>query len=218
MQNNTSQHISKAAAIGADALERDLLVDIGEQAIVAGIVAGLDGMVKQGKESYEAYKNGEQEGSEIFVEVITTGAKKAAGGSMRAAAAIGLKEGVREVSKRLGWRSLWRLTIRHSQAVTAIAFGVVDQSWDTIKLANGQLTERDYKINTLKNVGSTGGAIGGAATGAAIGSVVPGVGTTLGTVLGAYLGSYGASEGLRSLGEQWLEKEDTDKESDSSNP
>lgn len=210
--NKLPQQFLVSEAVDA-AIDKGLVVEIGQTAVVQAIVSGVDGMVREGSAHMDAFKKGEIEGTEIAVKVIRTGAQKAAAGGAKTAMALGLKEGVREISKRMGWRGLWRASIRHSHVFTAVAFGVIDQGWSTVKWANGQIDGKAYQLDTAQNLGATGGAIGGAAAGAMLGSVIPGVGTTLGTVLGAYLGSHGGSIGGRSFLEKWMEEENQGKSS-----
>ena len=190
------------------ALDRGILLDIGETAAVSAIVSGINGMVKEGQEGFAKMEEGKIDNRELTVRVIRTGAKNAATAGAKAAMAVSIKEGVRAISRKLGWRAVWRVSIKYNNAFTAIAFGMVDQGFSTVKWVNGSLSDREYKIDTLQNIGGAGGAIGGAATGAALGSVVPGVGTTMGAVLGAYLGSQGGSSGGKKLGEDWFPEEE----------
>ncbi len=198
-------HIARSVVILEDAIDKGLIIEIGETAAVSAVMAGINGMVKEGQSNMEKLQNGEINGKELTVKVIRTGAKDAATGGAKAALALSVKEGIRAISKRMGWRGLWKLSIKHSHAFTAIAFGMVDQGWSTARWVNGNLSDKDFGVDTFQNVGATSGAIGGAATGAALGSVIPGVGTTIGAVLGAYLGSHGGSQGGRAIGIQIFE-------------
>ena len=194
------------------AIDKGLLLDIGEVATVQAIIYGLDGMYKAGVEHSPSYKKGDIGTSELVVKVVWTGGNRAAIGGAKTALALGLKEGIREVSKRMGWRTLWKASIKHSSVFTAVAYGVVDQSWSTLKYASGSLSNKDFKIESWQNLGSTGGAIGGAATGAAIGSIIPGIGTTVGAVMGGLLGSHGGSVSGRAMAEKYYEDEVNSKE------
>ncbi len=184
------------------AIDKGLIIEIGETAAVSAVMSGINGMVKEGQDNMVKLQNGEIGGRELTVKVIRTGAKDAATGGAKAALALSVKEGIRAISKRMGWRGLWRLSIKHSHAFTAVAFGMVDQGWCTVRWMNGDLQDKDFGIDTFQNIGATSGAIGGAATGAALGSVIPGVGTTVGAILGAYLGSHSGSQGGRAIGVQ----------------
>jgi len=203
---NNNSHIARATVMVSDTLDKGLIIEIGETAAVSAIMAGINGMVKEGQENMERLHKGEIDNKELTVRVIRTGAKTAATGGAKAALALSVKEGIRAISKRMGWRGLWRISIRHSHAFTAVAFGLVDQSWSTVRWVRGDMSDKDFGIDTFQNVGSTSGAIGGAATGAALGSVIPGVGTTVGALLGAYLGSQGGGHGGRTIGIQVFEE------------
>lgn len=189
------------------AIDRGLLLDIGETAMVSAVVNGINSMVKEGQVCMNKMNEGEIDNKEMIVRVVQTGGKSAATAGAKAAMAVSVKEGIRAISRKAGWRQLWRVSIKYNNAFTAIAFGMVDQSFSTVKWLRGNLDERQFKIDTLQNIGAATGSIGGAATGAAVGSVVPGVGTTIGAVLGAYLGSQGGSEGGKKLGEDWFPEE-----------
>ncbi len=190
------------------ALDKGLLLDMGETAMVSAVVNGINGMVKEGQDCMHKMNEGEIDNKEMIVRVIKTGGNKALNAGAKAGMAVGVKEGIRAISRRAGWHNLWRVSIKYNNAFTAIAFGMVDQSFSTVKWLRGNMDERQFKIDTLQNVGAATGSIGGAATGAAIGSVVPGVGTTIGAVFGAYLGSQGGSEGGKKLGEDWFPQEE----------
>ena len=189
-------------------LDKGLLLDIGETAVVSAVVSGINGMVKEGQECMNKLNEGEMDNKEMVVRIVRTGGKNAATAGAKAAMAVSIKEGVRAISRRVGWRQLWRVSIKYNNAFTAIAFGMVDQGFSTYKWVNGKLSDREFKIDTLQNMGAASGSIGGAATGAAIGSIVPGVGTTMGAVMGAYLGSQGGSSGGKKLGEDWFPEEE----------
>jgi phage tail tape-measure protein len=103
-----------------------------------------------------------------------------------------VKKVLRAGAEKAGKESLKKFA--GSNPAGAVAFGVVDQIFDTAKLLTGDIDGKEYKKKTKKNVASTGGAIAGAETGAAIGSMIfPGVGTLIGGFIGGMLGSSVAS-------------------------
>ncbi|MEO0469799.1 MAG: hypothetical protein AAF206_09280 [Bacteroidota bacterium] len=174
-------------------------MDIAFQAAVMAAIEGVNGMVKEGLNSYDDYKEGKIGQVEYTNRVLDKGGKAAFRTGSRTAAALTLREGAKAVSNRLGSEFLKRFA--RSGAMSAICFGAVDQGIDTYKWQKGELTEQQYKISTVKNFGGTGGAIGGAAIGATLGSVVPAIGTALGAMIGGMLGAAGGAEGGQSLGE-----------------
>lgn len=174
--------------------------EIGLNAVASAVIAGINGMAKEGAKSYEDFKAGKIDQTQMTFRVVSKGTEQALKGGARTASGLAISEGAKHVlKKRFGEAVLKRLT-RHN-AVTAFAFFVVDQSADTYKLFQGQIQSDQYKINTLSNLGTTGGSIGGAAAGAVLGSVVPGLGTAVGAMLGGMLGAMSGNAGGQSLGE-----------------
>ena len=103
-----------------------------------------------------------------------------------------VKKGFKAGAEKAGKESLKKFA--GSNPAGAVAFGVVDQIFDTAKLLTGNIDGEEYKKNTKKNIASTGGTIAGAEAGAAIGSMIfPGVGTLIGGFIGGILGSSAAS-------------------------
>ncbi|MDX2249113.1 MAG: hypothetical protein SF052_20165 [Bacteroidia bacterium] len=175
-------------------------MEIGLNAVASAVIAGINGMAKEGARSFEDYKAGKIDQTQLTFRVVSKGTEQALKGGTRTASGLALSEGAKHVlKKRFGEAVLKRFT-RHN-ALTAFAFFVVDQSADTFKLFRGEIQSDQYKVNTLSNIGTTGGSIGGAAAGAVLGSVVPGLGTAVGAMLGSMLGAMSGSAGGQSLGE-----------------
>ena len=180
-------------------------LEIGAQALSSAVIGGLQGMIREGSDSFEALRSGKIDQKQFTYRVIRKGSESAVKQGSKALAAMSLREGMIYAAKRMGSGSLLR-AMRSGSAV-AVCFGVVDQAVDTYRYTRGEVDKASYQVRTSENVGSTGGAIGGALAGAAIGSVVPGVGTMMGAVMGMLGSASGASLG-RSLGEKWFGKKE----------
>lgn len=178
---------------------------IASQALTMAIINGLNSMTREGYERYAAYDAGKIEFTEFVSEVIKKGGSSAAVSGVKTVGALYVKEGIDQLAKRFGKNALRRFA--NSYAATAVAFGVVDQGYDTFRWVGGQLSDRDYKVSTAQNVGATGGAIGGAAAGATIGSFIPFLGTGIGAILGGMMGGYAGAEQAKSWGETYFEPE-----------
>ncbi|MEZ4828080.1 MAG: hypothetical protein R3C61_17620 [Bacteroidia bacterium] len=208
--NNPSSHFSKPLSnvINVRILDGDELpeipipvsFEIGLNAIASAVLSGINGMAKEGAKSYEEYKAGKIDQTQLTYRVVSKGTETALKGGARTASGLALSEGAKHVLKKRFGEAVLRRFTRHN-ALTAFAFFVVDQSADTYKLFQGQIQSEQYKVNTLTNLGTTGGSIGGAAAGAVLGSVVPGLGTAVGAMLGSVLGAMSGSAGGQSLGE-----------------
>lgn len=169
------------------------------------ILGGMQGMMKEGVDSYPDYSSGKIDQNQYTYRVFVKGTQTAITSGSKTVVALGVKEGAKVVAKKIGKESIMRFA--RSNAMTAIAFGLVDQGTDTYKWSQGQMSESDFKIKTSENVGSTSGSIGGAAIGAILGSVVPGLGTGAGAAIGYMAGMLGASGGAslgKSVGEYFF--------------
>ncbi|MEL6589870.1 MAG: hypothetical protein AAFQ68_07320 [Bacteroidota bacterium] len=177
---------------------------------VSGVIDGLTGMVREGIVCIEEYREGKISQSEVIDRVYSKGVLYGS----RTTVALSFREGAKAAATRFGQEWMKRLT--RSNAMTSIAYGMVDQSIDTYKWKKGQLSEVQYKVSTVKNIGSTGGAIGGVMIGTMIGSVVPGPGSMLGAMLGGMIGGMYGAEGGKNVGEAVFgpdpEAKDNDKE------
>ena len=185
--------------------------EIAFSAATNAILGGINMMIKEGMNSYEDYASGKIDQKQYTYRVMVKGSAAAAKSGGKTVVALSLKEGVKVFAKKLGAEGFKRFA--RSNAMTAIAFGVVDQGADTYKYYKGELNESQYKINSSENLGGTGGAIGGAAVGAMLGSVVPGLGTGAGALLGSLMGMLGAAGGAtmgKSIGENLFGEHATD--------
>lgn len=162
---------------------------------IMGALDGITGMIREGIVCFDEYRGGKITQSEVIDRVYSKGVLY----GTRTFAALSFKEGAKVVTQKLGTEWLKRLS--RSNAMTSIAYGLVDQGIDTYKWKNGNLNEVQYKVSTVKNVGSTGGAIGGMVVGTMIGSVVPGPGTMLGAMIGGMLGGMYGAQGGQNVGE-----------------
>ncbi|MEM7370932.1 MAG: hypothetical protein AAF587_20120 [Bacteroidota bacterium] len=180
--------------------------DILLKAVADAFGSGMNGMMKEGIESFQDFRKGKIDEKQYTYRVVYKGTQAAVKGGSRTAAALGLSEGAKRlIVKKFGEEALRRLG--KYNFVTSMAFGIIDQGTHTYQYANGQLPARDFKIKSVENVGGTGGAISGAAAGAMIGSAFPGLGTVAGAMLGYAFAVMGAMSGAslgKSLGEQWF--------------
>jgi hypothetical protein len=192
--------------------EFPFLADLGINAASAAVMSGLNAMMKEGGESIEAWRNGKINETQFTYRVIHKGTNAAMKNGVRTGSALVLNEGVsRAITRAWGHALLKRLNRYNS--ITAICFGLVDQTTHTVQWFQGKLDGREFKIKSVENVGSTGGAISGAAAGAMIGSIVPGLGTGSGAVVGYLCATFGAMSGAkagRSLAEKWFPGDDDD--------
>lgn len=185
------------AGVRDKTLMKSNIQDIGTQAGYAAALTAVVSAACELKDAYGSYKKGKISGKQYTSRVIQSGSKNAAKAAVKTASALAIKEGVKQAAKATGKTAMKR--VAGSNAVTAVAFGIVEQMGDTILYASGKIDKRTYHKNTLENAGSTGGAVAGAATGAAIGSVVPVVGTAVGAMVGGMIGSIGGGMGLKRL-------------------
>jgi len=186
---------------GANVRSRNLLAsnmtDIGHQAAGSAVTTALLSAAGECIDSYGDYRKGRIGHSQYAGRIARTAGTQAAKSGIKTASALALKEGAKQAAKASGKTALKR--VMGSNAVTAVAFGIVEQAADTIAYANGSIDKQTYKKNTARNAGSTGGAIGGAVAGAAVGSIVPVVGTAVGAAIGGMLGSIGGGFGASKL-------------------
>lgn len=178
---------------------------IANQALTIAILNAVNTIGREGYERYEAYNEGEITMGEFAGTVAQKGAKSAAISGTKTIAALYLREGLEELAKRIGKNSFRRFA--NSYSGTAVAFGIVDQGYDTYRWVGGQISDREYKVSSVQNAGATGGAIGGSIAGAAIGSVVPFLGTGIGAIIGGLFGGYGGAGAGRDWGEKLFEPE-----------
>jgi len=175
--------------------------------VFSALLSGLSGLSQEIQLHFEAFSKGEISGTEYAARIAKAGSERAAFGGAKAVAAFSMQEVVKAMSDKWG-RELFKRFAR-SNVMTMLAFGAVDQSIDTYKYAQGDLSLRNYKVNSAANAGSASGAVAGGAAGALLGSVVPGLGTFLGATIGGYFGSYGGSLAARSFAESWFPEEET---------
>lgn len=198
------EHKSYDAPELPDEIQLPLSADIALRAAAEAFSSLMNGMMKEGIESFHEYKQGKIDQKQYTYRVVKKGTQAAVKGGTRTAAALSLSEGARRlIAKKFGQEVVKRFG--KYNVLTSVAFGLVDQGTNTYKLFNGQLPERDYKIKSVENVGGTGGAISGAAAGAVIGSAFPGMGTAFGAMLGYAFAVMGAMSGAslgKTLGEQ----------------
>lgn len=94
--------------------------------------------------------------------------------------------------------------VLRSNAVTAAACFLVDQSIDTAHLMRGKIDKGEYRRRSAENTGGALGGLGGAATGASLGTLLcPGLGTTIGGIVGGLIGGIG---GARKSGQVFKKK------------
>jgi hypothetical protein len=183
--------------------------DIMIKACADAIGSTMNGMMREGVESFEEYKAGKIDEKQYTYRVVYKGTQAGVKGGTRTAAALGLSEGVKRlIAKQFGKEALRRLG--RINLVTSLAFGVVDQTYHAYDFYQGKLSSVDFKVKSVENAGGTGGAISGAAVGAMLGSAVPGLGTATGAMLGYMMAVIGGMSGAsfgKSLGEQWFQDE-----------
>lgn len=189
------------------------LVEIGQTATLAGAAGAAVGAVTEAWHHREHVKTGSIERGEYVARVARGGVSGGVSTAGRTAAAMGLKEGGKALARRLGSEGLRRFV--GSNAGTALAFGVVEQTVSTTRWVRGRIDDRTYVATSAQTLGSTGGALGGASAGAALGSLVPGLGTAVGALVGGVAGAIGGSVGGRKLGARvvarvWGADEDED--------
>ncbi|MDP5171475.1 MAG: hypothetical protein NWR72_14615 [Bacteroidia bacterium] len=188
-------------------------LEIGAQAVSSAILGGINGMVREGMDQFEAYQTGKLDHKQYTYRIVRKGSEAAMKQGSKAVAALTMRQGLIFAAKKMGAKRL--LVFAKGSAMISVAYGVVDQGVDTYKYFQGELKEVEFKVQTSQNVGSTGGAIGGAAMGALLGSAVPG----LGTVMGAFLGMLGSASGAslgKAIGEKWFIEEENTSSSDHS--
>jgi hypothetical protein len=202
--------------------ELPFLADLGINAASAAMMSGLNAMMKEGGASIEEWRNGKIDEVQFTYRVIHKGTNAAVKNGVRTGSALALNEGAsRAIAK--AWGKAFLKRVNRYNTLTAVCFGVVDQTTHTVQWFRGKLDVREYKIKSVENVGSTSGAIGGAAAGAMMGSIVPGLGTGSGALLGyvfATLGAMSGAKAARSLGEKWFpgDEDDDNDNSSSSRP
>ncbi len=198
--------------------ELPFLADLGINAASAALMSGFNAMVKESGESIEDWRSGKINETQFTYRIIHKGTDAAMKNGIRTGSALALNEGVsRAIAK--AWGKAFLKRANRYNTLTAICFGVVDQTTHTVQWFQGKLDEREYKLKSVENVGGTGGAIGGAAAGAMVGSIIPGLGTGSGALLGYVFATFGAMSGAkaaRSLGEKWFPGDDDDNDKPSS--
>ncbi len=180
------------------------LKDISNQAVNAAAVSVAIEAGVAAVQNFNDLKEGYISGQEFTLKVAKTAAKSSVKAGGKTASALLIKEGGKMVAKSIGKEGLKKAA--GSNAATGVAFGLVEQGLDTIKLASGEIDSSTYAKKTIENVGSTGGAIGGAMYGAALGSVIPIVGTAIGAAVGGLIGGIGGggiANGFCSLFDWW---------------
>ncbi len=172
--------------------------NITHHAGVAGAASAVTNAAKEAYEHLDAVRSGEMDKVEYAAKVAGKGAKTGASNAGKTVAALGLNEVGKEVARRVGGEGLKR--IASSNVATAVAFGVVEQTVNTVQYARGNIDDKEYGTRSVQNVGATGGALAGASAGAVVGSVVPVVGTVIGAFLGGVAGAVAGSIGGRKIG------------------
>lgn len=179
-------------------LLKNNMKDVGGQAVTSGAISGVVGAATAAEGNLEEYRNGSIDGAEFTARIAVAGAESCAVSAVKTAAALGIKEGGKQVAQKVGQEGLKK--IAGSNAMTNVAFGAVEQVCDTAKLFNGDIDGKEYAKRTVSTAASTYGGIEGAALGATIGSAVPVVGTVVGAVVGGIIGSVGGGAVGRLLG------------------
>ena len=185
-------------------------IPLGASIAISGVIDGITGMIREGVYGFEDFRSGKITESELIDRVYDKGVFSGS----RTAGALSLREAFKLAGKKLGNETLKRITRSH--AMTSVAFGLVDQGIDTYKYKTGSIDDRQYKVSTVKNVGTTSGSIGGIAVGSMIGSAVPVVGTLVGGMLGGMIGGMYGGQGGQNLGEAIFGKDPN--ESDDATP
>jgi len=183
-----------------------ILADIGLNAASAAVMSGLSSLMREGGQNLEEWRAGKIDEKQFTYRMVHKATDAAVTNGVRTGSALVLSEGAKKAILKLWGQAVLKRATRYN-ALTAICFGLVDQSKHTYQLAKGTLDKRQYKIKSVENVGGTGGAISGAAAGAVLGSVVPGLGTGAGAMLGYLMAMFGASSGAamgKNLGEKWF--------------
>ncbi len=170
-------------------------VPMGLSIALTGVIDGITGMIREAVTCFDEYREGKITESDAIDRVYHKGLFSGS----RTCAALSVREGAKMAGAKLGGEVLKKVT--RSNAMTYIAYGLVDQSIDTYRLQSGDIDDRQYKVSTVKNVGTTSGAIGGIALGTMIGSAVPVVGTMIGGMVGGMLGGMYGAQGGQNLGE-----------------
>jgi hypothetical protein len=176
---------------GARVPNKDLLQgnlqDIGHSATLAGGAGIVFGAGAAALQNFTSLTDGEITTTQYVGRVAEAGARSGVEATLKTGAALGLKEVAKATAKAVGSQPLRQLA--GSNPGTAVAFGVVEQTLDTVQFCRGKIDGAEFGQRSLGNVGGTGGAIAGAAAGAALGSAVPVVGTVIGGVIGGLFGA-----------------------------
>ncbi|MEO0899175.1 MAG: hypothetical protein AAFY71_22375 [Bacteroidota bacterium] len=190
------------------------IIEIPIGAASAALITGIQAAMQEGNNSMQEWRDGKINEAQYTNRIVHKGTQGAMKGGIRTAGAIGLSQGLRmAITKKWGEQVLKRLT--RFNFLGSVCYGIVDQTSHTIQLFSGNLNQRDYKVKSVENVGSTGGAIGGAALGSVLGSVVPGLGTGTGMLIGGMLSMMGAMGGAnvgKQIGEEWFPHEEGNKQ------
>lgn len=203
--NVSSTRTTRAADnAGADVPNKDLLKnnlqDIGKCSVAAVGVGAAVGALVEAKRSWSEYSDGQIDGLDYAGRIGKSAAETGVGAGARTVVALGVKEASKQIAARAGLEAVRR--VAGSNVGTAVAFTAVEQAWDTVRLARGQIDVSQYGEKTVQNAGSSGGALGGALGGAAIGTALfPGVGTAIGGLIGGIGGGISGS-----LAGGWLGK------------
>ena len=176
--------------------------DIGNMAQSAATTGAVIGSVVTAVSEFSDLQTGKIDTVEYGMRVGKAAVVSAIDSGTRTAGALAIKEGGKQIAKQIGTESAKRLA--GSNVATAVAFGVVDQVWQTGKFITGDIDGAEYGKNTAQNVGSTAGAIAGAETGAALGTCFcPGIGTAIGAGVGGLVGAIGGGALGRGLASWW---------------
>ena len=188
ISSSTTKRVADNA--GVKVRDNDLLTSnlrgVGQAGVVAGGLGGLTHGVLAAYNHRDKLKR--KEIGQYAKAVSSQAAKGAVTSGAKTVAALGLKEGAKLAAQQVGSQALKRAA--GSNPATAVAFGVVELSYNAARYAKGDLNAQELVVASAQTVGSTSGAITGAAAGAAIGSVVPLVGTAIGAGVGGFVGGF----------------------------
>jgi outer membrane lipoprotein SlyB len=153
-----------------------------------------------------AVVDGERSTGRLASEAAAGAGKSCASAALHAGLHAGVKKVAPSVARQLAKKTAARAAVQAGMercvrnALSAVAFLVVDQAVDSARLATGSIDREDYRKRSVENVGGAAGSVGGTAVGAAIGTAIcPGAGTAVGAFLGGLFGGGAGSAVARGL-------------------